>query len=102
MRAPWRIITWTPPATQEGAIWFSAGFVVSDGISQTPEFDSVRELAMPIQPAQKAGAAYEQVLRSGCALAPWPQQRAGFAALAIAFAAVAVIARRARSKERRR
>lgn len=94
--------TWTPPATQEGAIWFAAGFVVSDGISQTPEFDSVRELAMPIQPAQRGGAAYEQVLRSGCALAPAAPQRARFAGLAIGLAVVVVIARRTRSKERRR
>jgi hypothetical protein len=93
--------TWTPPETIEGPIWFSAGFVATDGVTGTPEFDSVKEIAVPIVPAATGSAAYDEtLLRSGCALAPWPQ-RTSSGGLAFAFVALAWIARRARRIEER-
>ncbi len=91
--------TWTPPATQTGPIWFSAGYVATDASSGTPDLDSVQELVMPIQAAALGGAAYEETLRSGCALVP-ARPRAGSFPWSLGFVALAWFARRARSKER--
>jgi hypothetical protein len=58
--------TWTAPATWEGPIWFSAGFVASEVLSGTSQEDSVQEVSIPIVQAGTPGSEYEQTLRSGC------------------------------------
>jgi len=60
---------WTPPMTQEGAIWFSAGFVTSEERSGTPERDSVYEISVPMVQAGGGTARYQETLRGTCSIA---------------------------------
>jgi hypothetical protein len=60
---------WTPPMTQEGAIWFSAGFVTSEERSGTPEGDSVYEVAVPMTQAGGGSSRYQETLRGTCSVA---------------------------------
>lgn len=95
--------TWTAPATWEGAIWFSAGFVASETLSGTSDQDSVQEVSVPIIQATTPGGVYEQTLHRGCGVA-----RAGGGASARGFGVgaailgVALIGRWARRRSRRR
>lgn len=57
---------WTPPMTQEGAIWFSAGFVTSEQRSGTPESDSVYEVSIPMVQAGGGTQGYQETLRGTC------------------------------------
>jgi hypothetical protein len=61
--------TWTAPATWEGPIWFSAGFVASERLSGTAQEDSVQEVSVPIVQAGTPGAVYEDTLRQACGVA---------------------------------
>jgi hypothetical protein len=90
--------TWTPPATREGPIWFSAGFVATDALANTPDLDSVQEVAMPIVPAGTA-ATYEETLRSGCTLAPGTRLP-GAGAVAAIGTALGLLGRRTRRRGR--
>jgi hypothetical protein len=69
--------TWVAPATLQGPIWFSAGFVATDALSGTFEHDSVEEVALALVPAGTPGALYRAKLQSACAVSavasgPWP------------------------------
>jgi hypothetical protein len=90
---------WTPPMTQEGAIWFSAGFVTSEERSGTPERDSVYEVSVPMVQAGGGTSRYQETLRGTCSVtsvrAPERSEHAwGSAVLLLALATL--IARRAR------
>ena len=94
--------TWTAPATWQGPIWFSAGFVASEALSGTFERDSVQEVSLPVVQAGTAGGTYQQALHSGCALARASSQpRTAMPAFALAALAV-LLGRRGRRRARRR
>jgi hypothetical protein len=91
---------WTAPSTQEGPIWFAAGFVASEALASTPENDAVHEIAIPMVERTGAGARYEEVLHGGgCTLSGSARRTAG-ASHSFAFGAIAAlaIARRLRRK----
>jgi hypothetical protein len=91
---------WTPPSTQEGPIWFSAGFVASEALSGTPEHDAVRELSVPMVQAGTQRDAYQQELRGTCAVQR--VSNAGGANSVLVLLAVALAAWRARRRRRAR
>jgi len=60
---------WTPPSSQEGPIWFSAGFVASEQLSSTPENDSVYEYSVPmLQKGANESSRYQETLRGTCSI----------------------------------
>lgn len=61
-------IVWTAPPSEEGPVWFSAGFVATDALSGTPEDDSVVELAMPMNSLGSSSGSYQRTLRSACSV----------------------------------
>jgi len=61
-------VVWKAPPSQEGPIWFSAGFVASEALSGTPENDSVFEVAMPMNQLDSSSATYTQNLRNACSV----------------------------------
>jgi len=88
--------TWTAPATSEGPIWFSGGFVATESLSGTFEQDSVHEISVPVVQAGTPGAMYEETLRSACSLAP-PRERSHVMALGLGSLAMVLLLRRKRS-----
>jgi hypothetical protein len=61
--------TWTAPATDQGTVWFAAGFVATEKVSGDPNGDAVVELRVPVLSADSAASVHASVLRSGCAVA---------------------------------
>lgn len=59
---------WTAPSTQEGPIWFSAGFVASEQLSGTPDADAVYEISVPMVPGGGASGRYQETLRGTCSV----------------------------------
>jgi hypothetical protein len=79
-------LAWTAPPRWEGPIWFSAGFVATEALSGTPEFDSFKEVSLPIAQAGAASTAYQQVLHSSCtlvAIGPQPSAAAPLSVLTV-------------------
>lgn len=62
-------IVWTPPSTQEGPIWFSAGFVATEALSGDPTADSIQEISVPLIQSDSETGRYEEILHGGCAVA---------------------------------
>lgn len=90
---------WTPPMTQEGAIWFSAGFVTSEQLSGTPEGDSVYEISVPMVQKGASSGRYQETLRGTCAVsAARSGERAPVGLLALGGAALAWLVRRRRAR----
>lgn len=90
---------WTPPQTQEGAIWFSAGFVTSEQLSGTPDMDGVYELSVPVVQAGSGEARHQETLRGACAvraLHAEPASSGLLASIALAFGWLAGRANRRR------
>lgn len=86
---------WTPPLTQEGAIWFSAGFVASEQLSGTPENDSVYEISVPMVQSNSGEKQYQETLRGACSVR---SVRAGAAEPFAALLAFGWLVRRARRR----
>jgi hypothetical protein len=61
-------IIWTPPSTEEGPIWFSAGFVTSEQLSNTPEGDAVYEVSVPMVQGGSDSSTYQETLRGTCSV----------------------------------
>jgi len=61
-------VVWTAPPSDEGPVWFSAGFVATDALTGTPENDSVVEFAMPMTSLASSGGDYQRTLRSACSV----------------------------------
>lgn len=61
-------VVWKAPPSQEGPIWFSAGFVATDALSGSPETDSVVELSMPMNQLGSDSDQYQQTLRNACSV----------------------------------
>lgn len=61
-------IVWKAPPSQEGPIWFSAGFVATDALEGTPNGDSVTEVAVPMTLASDNAAQYAHRLRGACSV----------------------------------
>ncbi len=76
---------WTAPVDYQGTIFFSAGFVATDVISQTPEQDAVTEVTLPIKPA--GASEYETTLGQTCSVSPSPASKRPIASLVV-FGAV--------------
>jgi hypothetical protein len=91
---------WTPPPTQEGAIWFSAGFVTSEAVSRTPDDDGVYELSVPVVQADSGQSRHQDTLRGSCAVRAPGAARASaslLASIALVFAALVRRSSRRRS-----
>jgi hypothetical protein len=91
---------WTAPQTQEGPIWFSAGFVTSEQLSGTPDVDGVYDLSVPVQQAGSGESRHQETLRGACSVRAPRAERASagwLASLALAFASLLHRASRRRS-----
>jgi hypothetical protein len=93
-------INWRSPAKNQGAIWFSASFVATDAVSQTPEDDAVSTTTIAIAPA---GTEYQSKLEQSCSLVSWPSAtRSAHTAHAAPFALlVGVLFWRSRKRHRK-
>lgn len=87
-------VRWTSPPSWEGPIWFSAGFVATEALSGTFEGDSVQEISVPIVQADTASGKYQQVLQSGCSLAPEQPTKRSFVLLGVLGMVAACLVRR--------
>jgi hypothetical protein len=85
---------WTPPATQEGAIWFSAGFVTSEQLDGTPDLDAVYALSVPIVQGGGGSSRYQETLRGTCAVSAPGSDHAGAGWLASIVLALGWLATR--------
>jgi hypothetical protein len=93
--------TWVAPATPEGAMWFSAGMVASEALSDTFEQDSVQEISLPFVQAGTPSAAYQDTLHGACTWRRADRHR-GSALHGISAAALTLFLWRARRRSRRR
>lgn len=87
---------WTSPMTQEGPIWFSAGFVASEALSGTPEDDAVYELSVPMVQGAGASGRYQETLRGTCSAAPVGAARPGGTTGWLLLGVLGLLARRSR------
>jgi hypothetical protein len=67
--------TWRAPKKNQGAIWFSAGFVTTDQQSRSPEGDATAEVTIPIPPAGASG--FESTLEQSCSVLVGPGGQGG-------------------------
>jgi hypothetical protein len=91
---------WTPPATQEGPIWFSAGFVTSEQLTGTPDNDGVYDLSVPIVQGGAGSSRYQETLRGTCAVSGRSAHGASIVWPASFVLALGWLARRASRRRR--
>jgi hypothetical protein len=93
-------VKWTAPATWQGNIWFSAGFVTSDDTVGFPNVaDGVTALSIPLAPAASSTAGYVNQLQSGCSVSGAGRfGGAGWLGCTCALAALRCLRRRSRKE----
>jgi hypothetical protein len=62
-------LKWTAPPQYRDAVWFAAGFVASEQLSNSPAGDSFAKVAVTMRPVAESGQPYESVLGNGCGVA---------------------------------
>jgi hypothetical protein len=87
-------LKWTAPATWQGAIWLSTGFVATEKVSGDPLGDAVTELTTVIMPAASESARYESTLHGSCAVRGAVRARGAQAPVVLVALAVLALARR--------